>query len=151
LPDQRSLMIGALSGPVLWALHFLTVYSLVTVTCRDGVARKPGLGATGVPISVGVATVATLAAMAVLGGQAFRRWRELRDVRQVDEARLPAWEQPPGPSGDGRDRTLDEPSRAAAERAAFMAFSGFMLNALFGLAVVLSAIPALVLNPCVWG
>lgn len=117
-----------LSGPILWALHFFTVYLVAEAGCTGAGA---GLRFFDPPVPVVMTLVATaFAAPACLlcAWWAYRRWKPGRR-EAADEARRSA----------GID---DEPSSGALE------FTGMLLAVLSCVAVLMVGLPALVLSPC---
>jgi hypothetical protein len=59
-PDQRSLWFGMLTGPIVYSLHFVTVYLLVEAACRAGLLQFTMLGISGISFAVALLTVVIL-------------------------------------------------------------------------------------------
>lgn len=55
-----------LSGALIWAAHFLTIYGITTLACARGFAAAQWLGIGVVPWAIGVATLVALAAAAAV-------------------------------------------------------------------------------------
>jgi hypothetical protein len=106
-------------GPMIWALHFLTIYIFAAVFCA-----KYALAAdfTLVRIAVAVATVVALAGIGLVGFQGFQQWRVERDLRQ--------------------DKPTDVDRRQLLGQAAIL------LCGLSAVAVVYGAMPALYIGSC---
>jgi hypothetical protein len=59
---------GMLLGPVIWAAHFLIVYSLESLLCRAGAGHWHG-------VVIAAVTALAVASLAVHGGRQFQRLR----------------------------------------------------------------------------
>jgi hypothetical protein len=120
--QRRPLWIIFLSGPVIYAVYFLTVYVLGEFGCFAGFSQINLLGLD--PVRLGVIVLTIMAALLTLGMGfvSFRQWRALRA----------------GPD----DPDEDDPK--------FMLFVGMWLNGLFTLVILLTAVPMLVGSACTW-
>lgn len=130
---HRRLILAALAGPVIWAVHFLLVYLLAELACRTGVLSGSLLGMT---LLAWVTLTATLLALVVVGWvgvAAFRDWQHRR-----------------GGAETRRSRRLDQASRIGGSPDGFLVLAGWVLGLLFGAMIVLTAVPILVLAPCPW-
>ena len=130
LPDDQGHGLGVwllfLAGPALWFTHFMLVYVLAEVLCRpfDGAS-----GVTSLPLLSVFTIVTTIVfALAAAAGAvlAYRRWRGLR-----------------AEAGD----SPGEAERASTQGEA-LTLAGFLLGALFSVAVVFTGAPAVFLQPC---
>ncbi len=119
---QRILWLGLLTGPIVYAIYFISGYMLVEFACQTGVLQNTvgGLSLYAV-IVLGLTLVAALLIL-LTGLSNFRRWRQ-RDLSQPD---------------------------AADEAVPFMRFGGLLLSVLFTTLILLTGIPFLVLQSCNW-
>ena len=124
---NRSPWFHFLGGPVLWSVHFLVSYSWVEFACRVRliVLDSTILGLSVLSWSVLVLTFVAVLATLYVGWSAYRSWQRLRKSQEPNE--LEAW---------------------GVESRRFMAFGGIVLSTLFGLVILLTGLPALVLGPC---
>ena len=121
-PHSRSLWIGLLTGPVVYAVHFIVVYLLVDVACRVGWLQFSLWGLSGLSIAVlGITLIAALI-NAGAGVLAYREWQARKDTE------------------GGTQGTY----------APLMALVGLGLNGLFTATILVTGAPALVLMPCRW-
>jgi hypothetical protein len=124
---NRSPWFHLLGGPILWSAHFLATYNWVEFACRANllVLDSTILGLTVLSWSVLVLTFLAVLAALYVGWSAYQSWQRLRKMQEKNE--LDSW---------------------AVESHRFMAFSGIVLSALFSLVILLTGIPALILEPC---
>lgn len=119
----RQLWFGVAAGPIVWAIHLVVAYALVSLACNWNFFSFTMLGVPGI---VAVLTLVTLAMGAIVlyaGLLAWRNWRLIeREAERVHGRR--------------------------EERHYFLAYSGVLLSALFLLAILLSLTPAFTLGPC---
>lgn len=125
--STRSPWIQLLGGPILWTLHFFISYGWVEFACQS---RLLVLDSTilGLPISSHVVLLLTFAmagGTGFLGWGAYRSWRQLLIIKAEIEA----------------SHWINESER-------FMAFSGILLSGLFGLVILVTGLPVLILRPC---
>lgn len=123
--SSRSLAVGFLGPPLVWAVRFLVVYGMVEVYCKSGLLGFEFLGLTGIYIGIGVTTLLSL--LLVLGTTwiAYRGWRR---------------------SSAGQDRVIDEPMG----RSRTLALAGVILGAMFVLVMLIETLPVFFLAPCGW-
>lgn len=62
----REFVLGMCSGPIIWMLHFVLIYSLAGLFCARPAWRREWLGIDILAWSVGIAGVAAIAAIALL-------------------------------------------------------------------------------------
>lgn len=123
-PHPPTLWFGLISGPLAWIIYFLAGYLLIEAACKTTWLDNPIQGFDAISTIVLILTAAGLL-MAVVGGWLnFRHWRNVK--RQTTDA---------------------EPNRTESVRG-YMAFSGWLLNLLFGFTVLITGVPALFLSPC---
>jgi len=118
----RELWFGVAAGPILWAVHLVLSYGLVSLACSRGFFNFTASGVAGIVVVLTALTL-VFAAVVLYAGILARRNR-----REFDER------------GTLRGRV--------EERHHFLATSGMLLSALFFPAIVVSLIPAFVLGPC---
>ena len=121
-PVQLWLVVA--SGPVIWAIHLVVSYALVTLSCMWGFLQFLIIGMAAARFILVVFTVAVTLIMLYAGYLAFSNWRKL-----------------PASNGDG----LGAPEQ---DRYRFMIFSAIALNGLFAIITLLSGMPGLFLPLC---
>jgi hypothetical protein len=136
--QHRALWIIFLSGPVIYALYFLTVFVLGEFGCFSGLAQLTLMGFN--PVRLGVIVLTVLAALlsAGIGLLGWRRWRAMRK-RLDDTGHHPAL-----------PRDVDPELGPSDDDVSFMLFVGMWLNGLFTAVILLTAIPMLVGSACTW-
>lgn len=108
----------ALSGMLIWALHFGLIYGVTSLACARGFAQTRVFGVAVLPLSIGVLTlIAALGSLAVIW-QALRRRRAL--AASGDESSLPE----------------------------FTSVVAALIAGLALVAIIWEALPALMLPPC---
>jgi hypothetical protein len=65
-PGFTGTVLRVFGGPIVWFVHFLTIYSLTALACQRSFATARWLGMEVVPLSTGIATLAALAVLSVL-------------------------------------------------------------------------------------
>lgn len=122
IPDPQRL-VGVISGMIVWAIWFVTVYGLTGVGCKAGwnQIRVPPANLLSL-----LMLLATLGALALIGWCA---WRGFDAWRQAQYIRLA------GGAETGR-------------RQRFMALVMLLLSGLAGLGTLMIALPILMLDPC---
>jgi heme/copper-type cytochrome/quinol oxidase subunit 2 len=115
--------VTLLAGPLVWTVYFLVGYTAAEFGCRGLWLSGQIGGLQAIRVVVLVLTVLALAVSAWLFWRTWRRWRALR----------------PDP---------DAALTRAEERQRFMVLGGLLLGGLFTLAIVLTGIPALILEGC---
>lgn len=116
----RDSLIGMVAGPLIWAAHFVTCYTVVALACAFGFGTEGPWSA--VTIALVIVSAVALALIAALTLLAYRRWRQA------------------GSPGQPR-----EPVQA---RHRFMAVSGMLLCILSGISLVYVSVPLFILSPC---
>ena len=123
--DPVPLWLVVAAGPVIWAIHLVASYALVTLSCSHGFFQFLILGMAGARFILVVFTVAVTLLMLYAGYVAFSNWRRL-----------------PASNADG----LGAPEQG---RYRFMIFSAIALNGLFAAITLLTGVPGLFLQLCV--
>jgi hypothetical protein len=111
-------ILGAVSAMIVWAAHFMLVYSAQATACARGAADMTLFGQPLVPALVLGLTAVSLLVVGIIG---LRAWRRLRT----------------GLSGqEGEDKPQ------------FTVWMTAAISLLAGLAILWEAAPALILRPC---
>ena len=110
--------VGIVGPPVLWSVHFVFVYSFVSLACLWGWGGVTLLGVGVIGWVVALATILVAAAIAVLG---LRAWRETAAPVRDD---------------------------APVHRQRFSARLAALISGLFLVSTLLVGLPTLVLPPC---
>ena len=126
---ERDSLFSLIAGPLVWTVHFLTLYILTAIACAHGFFHEEVLGVRVVPLVGGAVTVVAVALILDGGVLAYRRWRG-----------MPAAGEPaPLPPHDGND---------VASRRRFMAYAGLLLSGLALIATVWETLPILFFATC---
>ena len=126
IPRLRSLVAALLAGPIIWSIYHIVAYVLMEVACRTPLLAGEVAGYATVSLVVVVLGVFCVILIAAFGVFSYLRFR------RIDRQ---------GAGGEDPDR--------AESAARFLALSAVLLSVLFALLVVLAAVPALFLSPCV--
>ncbi|MGQ0603929.1 MAG: hypothetical protein ACT4QE_19790 [Anaerolineales bacterium] len=124
LPRNRWLLIGLLTGPVVWAVYFLVAYLVGEFGCLSGALQFAVLGVPAVTAIVTLLTAIALIAVLIAGWKTFEVWQQMKALDDTEAA--------------GREQA----------RTRFLGFGGLLLSGLFAYAILLNGVPALVLRPC---
>jgi hypothetical protein len=130
---MRSLWLALLAGPVVWIVYFFSGYLLNEVACTAGWFQATISGLPLLPVITVAYTLLALGLVAYAGSWAYRQWQILN--RQRDE-------------GTERMRPAAGEQIDVRERSRFVTFAGMLLSLLFGLTILLTGIPSLVLRSC---
>lgn len=111
------------AGPLIWSVHLVASYALVSVACQWGFLQSELLGITGLRLVLLVFTA--IAALVVLytGYLAYGNWRDIHDNQRNDE-------------------------KLENDRYHFMVYSAVILNGLFFAILLVSLAPVVFLNLC---
>jgi hypothetical protein len=126
---ERDSLFSLIAGPLVWTVHFLTLYILTAIACAHGFFYEEILGIRIVPLVGGAVTLVAVALILDGGVLAYRRWRGMPSDGQ------PA----PLPPHDGND---------VASRRRFMAYAGLLLSGLALIATVWETLPILFFGTC---
>jgi hypothetical protein len=126
---ERDSLFSLIAGPLVWTVHFLTLYILTAIACAHGFFHQEILGVRVVPLVGGAVTLVAVALILDGGVLAYRRWRGMPSDGQ------PA----PLPPHDGND---------VASRRRFMAYAGLLLSGLALIATVWETLPILFFATC---
>lgn len=119
----RQLWGSLATGAVLWSLHLVISYAVTSLSCEQGLFRTTLGGFTLARWLVLGLTLVAAVAVLYAGIVAYRHWQRLR---QADRAN----------GGEPAGRFL------------FMAYAGALLNGIFFLAIIVAAVPTLLLPLC---
>jgi hypothetical protein len=131
--NTRSLWWILVSGPTIWFVHFMVVYLLAETACKTNWLAFRILGINGLAAIVVGLTVLAVVGTVIFGLQGLRIWRKGRDMG-VQEGEL------------GGKGYVDPEARST-----FIGLAGMLLNLISGVIILLTAVPSLILRPCVWG
>jgi hypothetical protein len=126
---ERDSLFSLIAGPLVWTVHFLTLYILTAIACAHGFFHEEILGIRVVPLVGGAVTVVAVALILDGGWLAYRRWRGMPS----DGAPAPL------PPHDAND---------VASRRRFMAYAGLLLSGLALIATVWETLPILFFATC---
>jgi len=119
----RGLWGSLATGAVIWSLHLVVSYAIVSLACERGLLQTIWGGFMLARwLAIGL-TVLAAAGVLYAGVIAYRNWQHLRRTQAVNDAEL-------------------------GERFHFMAWLGVLLNSIFLLAIVVSLFPTLFLPLC---
>lgn len=118
----RQLWFGVAAGPIVWAIHLVLVYALVSLACNWRFFSFTMLGVPGIVVILTAVTLVMGAIVLYAGLLSRRNWRLIQEEERLHGRR--------------------------EERHYFLAYSGLLLSALFLLAMLVALIPAFVLGPC---
>ena len=133
---ERDSLFSLIAGPLVWTVHFLTLYILTAIACAHGFFDHELLGIRVVPLIGGglllrfTLSIRVAVALILDGGVlAYRRWRGMPSDGE------PA----PLPPHDAND---------VASRRRFMAYAGLLLSGLALIATVWETLPILFFGTC---
>lgn len=123
-PFTLNSLPSMVSAPVIWAVHFVACYVLVSLACAYGFG--------GTEIGIALLTGAALAMLAYIALANWRKWKQLRQRCQ------------PNPVQEHETGT----AKAQSELLAFFSLTSIMLCALSAVALIWVAFPAALLPVC---
>ena len=94
---ERDSLFSLIAGPLVWTVHFLTLYILTAIACAHGFFHQEILGVRVVPLVGGAVTLVAVALILDAVVLAYRRWRGMpvrRRARSVAAARRQRRRQP---------------------------------------------------------
>jgi magnesium-transporting ATPase (P-type) len=119
---DRTLWFSVGTGVVVWVIHFLAIYVVVELVCRQNWLNFTILGISGTQVTTLLITVIGVAIVATAGMVSYQQWRRLREENKD-------W-------------------HSIRERYRFMIFSGLVMNVVFIVLMILTFLPSLVLPVC---
>jgi hypothetical protein len=126
---ERDSLFSLIAGPLVWTVHFLTLYIFTAIACAHGFFHQEVLGVRVVPLVGGAVTLVAVALILDAAILAYRRWRGMPSDRG----------HAPLPPHDAND---------VASRRRFMAYAGLLLSGLALIATVWEALPILFFATC---
>ncbi|QBQ55719.1 hypothetical protein [Nitrosococcus wardiae] len=118
-PLKSDHLLSMVSAAIIWIIHFLLSYGIVSLACAYGYARSRLLGLNSVMLGIGFTTVVALILLIYTAAINYRKWRH--------ELNLSASDISPSP---------------------FIALNSMLLCGLSIIAVLWVALPSLMLPPC---
>lgn len=119
---QRTLWVGLLAGPLVYAVYFVIGYLLVEFACLTGALQSTVAGLSLYAVMVLILTLFAALVTLLSGLSNFHNWRR-------------------------RVRAKEHDSESAVP---FMVFGGVLLSVFFTGLILLTGIPLLVLQSCQW-
>lgn len=116
---KRNSLLSMVSAPVIWALHFLLSYAIVSLACADGYTGSSAVYLNVVQASIGAVTLVAVALLAHIALINHKKWQRARRS---------------GTTGD--------------DMSEFFALCSVRLCGLSAIALIWVAFPAFVLSPC---
>ncbi len=113
---------SVLSGPIIWFMHFIAVYSLAEFGCRSNFNNLTYITPDTMRLVMIVLTVVSIIAVAFGGVLAYQAW--------------------------GKERNTGQKESAYEVRFRFLLVLGMLFSALFILSIVFTVAPAFVLSVC---
>lgn len=124
---ERDSLFSLIAGPMVWTVHFLTIYVFTALACARGFFDLEALGLPIVPLVGGAVTLVAVALIVDAGVLSWRRWR---GALTLGEPRPPHDDNHP------------------ASRRRFMAYAGLLLSGIALIATVWEALPILFFTTC---
>ena len=72
---ERDSLFSLIAGPMVWTVHFLTIYVFTALACARGFFDLEALGVPIVPLVGGAVTVVAVALIVDAGVLSWRRWQ----------------------------------------------------------------------------
>jgi heme/copper-type cytochrome/quinol oxidase subunit 2 len=137
-----TLTYNILAGPIVWAVHFLAVYTIAEFGCRANFTNLQFIAPATIQLLTLVLTIPALVLVAIGALSAYRMSRSLQTADSLSLERE-------------ADQTVGVSSslytvQEQAERQGFLIWLGVLLSVLFFVGIVATAAPALVVNICDW-
>jgi len=124
---ERDSLFSLIAGPLIWSVHFLSIYVFTAIACAHGFFHDEILGIRTVPL---VGSAFSLIAIALIADAIYVSWRRWREA--------PDGEQPLPPDAD------NDP----ASRRRFMAYAGLLLSGIALIATVWQTLPVYFFASC---
>jgi hypothetical protein len=126
---ERDSLFTLIAGPLVWTVHFLSLYVLTAIACAQGFFHEEVLGVRVVPLFGGAVTLVAVALILDAAVLSYRRWR--------------------GMPSDGTPAPLPPHDRNdVASRRRFMAYAGLLLSGLALVATILETLPVVFFATC---
>jgi hypothetical protein len=124
---ERDSLFSVIAGPLVWSVHFLSIYAFTAIACAHGFFYDEILGIRTVPL---VGSAVSLIAIALIADALYVSWRRWRGDDGQEE---------PLPPHGGNEK---------ASRRRFMAYSGLLLSAIALIATVWQTLPVYFFASC---
>ena len=126
---ERDSLFAVIAGPLVWTVHFLTLYVFTAIACAKGFFDDEILGVRVVQLFGGAVTVVAVALILDAMMLAYRRWR--------------------GMPADGRPAPLPPHDKNDIDsRRRFMAYAGLLLSGLALIATIWETLPVVFFATC---
>jgi hypothetical protein len=126
---ERDSLFSLIAGPLVWTVHFLTLYIFTAIACAHGFFDHEIFGVRVVPLVGGAVTLVAVALILDALVLSYRRWR--------------------GKPSDGELAPLPPHDRSdVASRRRFMAYAGFLLSGLALIATIWETLPIVFFATC---
>lgn len=122
----RSLWLPLAAGPVIWSIHLVGSYALVSLSCNWGFLQFRLFGIPGIRAVLILVSAALALAVYYAGYAAYRTWRMRAEHSPLE----------------------DHEKIRLEDRFQFMAYSATLLNGLFGTAILISIFPIILVRAC---
>jgi hypothetical protein len=126
---ERDSLFSLIAGPLVWTVHFLSLYIFTAIACAHGFFHDQILGVRVVPLFGGAVTLVAVALILDALVLSYRRWRGM------------PWDGRPGPLPPHDDNDV-------ASRRRFMAYAGFLLSGLALIATTWETLPIVFFATC---
>jgi hypothetical protein len=126
---ERDSLFSVIAGPLIWSVHFLSIYVFTAIACAHGFFDHQVLGTNVVRLVGGAATLVAVILILDAGFVSWRRWRGEPVVGQPE----------PLPPHDTND---------VASRRRFMAYAGLLLSGVSLIATVWESLPLVFFASC---
>ena len=126
---ERDSLFSLIAGPLVWTVHFLTLYIFTAIACAHGFFDHEIFGVRVVPLAGGAVTLVAVALILDALLLSYRRWR--------------------GKPSDGEPAPLPPHDRnEVLIRRRFMAYAGFLLSGLALIATIWETLPIVFFATC---
>ena len=126
---ERDSLFSLIAGPLVWTVHFLTLYIFTAIACAHGFFDHEIFGVRVVPLVGGAVTLVAVALILDALVLSYRRWR--------------------GKPSDGEPAPLPPHDRNdLVSRRRFMAYAGFLLSGLALMATIWETLPIVFFATC---
>jgi hypothetical protein len=126
---ERDSLFSLIAGPMVWVVHFLTLYIFTAIACARGFFHVEVLGLRIVLLVGGILTLIALVLILDAAVISWRRWRS--EPPEGGEAPLPPHDET---DTDSRQR--------------FMAYAGLLLSGISLVATMFETLPILIFTSC---
>lgn len=116
-----SLAYSVLAGPIVWAIHFVSVYMITEFGCRANFNNWLFITPANIHLIILIMTIVSLLSVGFGGALAYRQWRTQDNHSEID---------------------------SSTKTQGFLVMMGMLLSALFLFAIVMTAAPTLFLSTC---